>query len=125
MTKGNIKKHNSQMEEPPPLYRSNPSVQLQQLPHVNNNNYAVDAVDRSRPVPNAGKLYEGSEGYMSGTIEKPPPLMRNREDPVSANGRYYNNKNIPMPSNNMQIQDTMNGNSNNNNLIYNTNLNGR
>lgn len=122
----NNKKHSTQLEL---IRANNPPGQLHMAEEHNSNNFA------SRPYP--GKVFEGSEGvsadagYMSGTIEKPPPL-RNREDPVSASGRYYNSqmpqqqqiqslRNLPMPiqQQQQQSQDAMNGN----NLLYSSNSN--
>lgn len=129
------------MEEPP-RYQVYPQVQQQQPQHrpddhVNTNNLSPD---RTRPIQYPAKMYEGSDsggGYMSGTIEKPPPLIRNREDPLSG-PRFYPvnhnnqpqqiqppqsqsswNQNIPMQmmGKDMPIQDTMNTN----NMIYNAN----
>lgn len=135
------------MEEPP-RYQVYPQVQQQPQhrpeEHVNSNNMSPD---RTRPIQYPVKMYEGSDagggggGYMSGTIEKPPPLIRNREDPLSG-PRFYPvnhnnqpqqsqqqvqppqsqsswNQNIPMQmmGKDMPIQDTMNTN----NMIYNAN----
>ena len=99
------------MEEPP-LYHVNPAVQpqpqqqlhrVEEQQHMGSNNFG-------RLYP--GKFYEGSEaansgaGYMSGAIEKPPPLIRNREDPSP--GRYYSgNQQQPQRVPMQQSQDNM------------------
>lgn len=122
------KKHTSQMEEPP-MYRTNNQQGPQQHRPDENINIHSYSPDRTGSIQYPPRMYEGSDGsvgaggYMSGTIEKPPPLIRNREDPMTG-PRYY-----PVGNNNgQQSQSARNqnlpigkDNGNNNNMIYNGN----
>lgn len=110
------------MEEPPLYHVANhaqfrqQNQQQQQLQPLNNNN---DHLAGSYAIGGHSNGYSEGNGYLSGTIEK-PPSMRNREDPVnsvagSASQRY--------PSN-VPLQQLDNSNNNNHNLIYNS-VNGK
>lgn len=116
------------------MYRNNQQGPQQHRPeeNINIHNYSPD---RTGPIQYPPRMYEGSDGsvgaggYMSGTIEKPPPLIRNREDPMTG-PRYYpvgnNNGQVQLQSQsarnqNLPIGKDNNGQGNNNNMIYNGN----